>query len=139
MLSKFMIGLTFILVLSFFVLNSIGFKHNSPFTKIVLYPNPVIYVYRSDNLHLPCGKKMFGDENDRIMKFCKAAAKLFILPFFFCGFSSYGDDELAKYASEGNKVGIDGQCFLRKCALETSSCANNPTCFKGLSCLARSV
>ena len=47
------------------------------------------------------------------------------------------DDELAKYAAEGNKVGVDGQCFFKKCALETSACANDPNCLKGLSCLAR--
>jgi hypothetical protein len=52
---------------------------------------------------------------------------------------AFADDELAQYAAEGNKVGVDGQCFLRKCALETSSCANDPSanCLKGLSCLAR--
>jgi hypothetical protein len=47
------------------------------------------------------------------------------------------DDELAKFAAEGNAVGVDGTCFMKKCALETSSCANDPTCLKGLSCLAR--
>ena len=30
------------------------------------------------------------------------------------------DDELAKYAAEGNAVAVDGQCFLKKCSLETS-------------------
>ena len=50
---------------------------------------------------------------------------------------SNADDELAKYAAAGNKVGVDGQCFFKKCALETSSCANNPSCLKGLACLAR--
>jgi hypothetical protein len=47
------------------------------------------------------------------------------------------DDELAKYAAEGNEVGVDGQCFMKKCALQTSACANDPNCLKGLSCLAR--
>lgn len=47
------------------------------------------------------------------------------------------DDELAKFAAEGNSVGVDGSCFMKKCALETTSCANDPTCLKGLSCLAR--
>ena len=47
------------------------------------------------------------------------------------------DDELAAYAAQGNEVGVDGQCFMKKCALETSRCANNPNCLKGLSCLAR--
>lgn len=47
------------------------------------------------------------------------------------------DDELAKYAAEGNAVTVDGECFIKKCALETSSCANDPSCLKGLSCLAR--
>eukprot|EP01036_Dinobryon_divergens_P024742 gene24742-33216_t len=53
--------------------------------------------------------------------------------------SAVADDELAQYAAEGHKVGVDGQCFMRKCALETSSCANDPSanCLKGLSCLAR--
>ena len=49
----------------------------------------------------------------------------------------YADDELARYAAEGNKVGVDGQCFMRQCALETATCANDPNCLKGLSCLAR--
>ena len=49
------------------------------------------------------------------------------------------DDELAQYAAEGNKVGVDGQCFIKKCALETTRCANDPSanCLKGLACLAR--
>ena len=51
--------------------------------------------------------------------------------------SSYAEDELAKYAAEGNTVGVDGQCFMSKCALETASCVNNRNCVKGLSCLAR--
>ena len=51
--------------------------------------------------------------------------------------SAYADDELAKYAAEGNTVAVDGECFIKKCALETSSCANDPSCLKGLSCLAR--
>lgn len=50
---------------------------------------------------------------------------------------SRGDDELAKYAAEGNKVGVDTTCFFRKCSLETAKCGNNPTCLKGLACLAR--
>jgi hypothetical protein len=49
----------------------------------------------------------------------------------------HADDELATYAAQGNEVGVDGQCFFKKCALETSRCANNPNCLKGLSCLAR--
>jgi hypothetical protein len=51
--------------------------------------------------------------------------------------SAWGDDELAKYAAEGNTVAVDGECFIKKCALETSACANDPNCLKGLSCLAR--
>ena len=50
---------------------------------------------------------------------------------------SKSDDELARYAAEGNAVGVDGQCFMKKCALETSKCANDPNCLKGLACLAR--
>lgn len=50
---------------------------------------------------------------------------------------SFADDELARYAAEGNKVGVDATCFIRKCALETTQCANDPNCLKGLSCLAR--
>lgn len=50
---------------------------------------------------------------------------------------SYADDELARYAAEGNKVGVDAQCFLRKCSIETSMCTKDPNCLKGLSCLAR--
>jgi hypothetical protein len=63
---------------------------------------------------------------------------LMLLPLLLGAPSRSGaDDELAKYAAEGNKVGVDGQCFIKKCALETSSCANDPNCLKGLSCLAR--
>lgn len=51
--------------------------------------------------------------------------------------SSRADDELAKFAAAGHTVGVDGKCFLQKCPLETSECANDRTCLKGLSCLAR--
>lgn len=47
------------------------------------------------------------------------------------------DDELARYAAEGNKIGVDATCFIRDCGLETAKCGNDPTCLKGLSCLAR--
>lgn len=40
---------------------------------------------------------------------------------------------------QGHKVGVDGQCFIKKCPFETSKCANDRTCLKGLSCLARYV
>ena len=50
---------------------------------------------------------------------------------------AFADDELAKFAAEGNAVAVDGECFIKKCALETSACANDPSCLKGLSCLAR--
>ena len=50
---------------------------------------------------------------------------------------SFADDELAQYAAQGNEVGVDGQCFIKKCGFETSACANDPNCLKGLSCLAR--
>eukprot|EP00981_Chlorochromonas_danica_P007703 scaffold1869_cov163-Ochromonas_danica.AAC.15 len=70
----------------------------------------------------------------------KVAATLFLAPMLTFGHATpyvRADDELAKYAAEGNKVGVDGQCFMRKCAVETVNCANDPNCFKGLSCLAR--
>lgn len=61
-----------------------------------------------------------------------------LLPLFLNGpLPARADDELAKFAAEGNKVGVDGTCFFRKCALETASCGNDPSCLKGLSCLAR--
>ena len=47
------------------------------------------------------------------------------------------DDELAKYAAEGNSVGVDGKCFMLKCPIETQQCASDLSCLKGLSCLAR--
>jgi hypothetical protein len=47
------------------------------------------------------------------------------------------DDDLANYAAQGNAVGVDGTCFFKRCALETSKCANDPNCLKGLSCLAK--
>lgn len=52
---------------------------------------------------------------------------------------SFADDELAQYAAHGNDVGVDGQCFFKKCSFETSACANDPSCLKGLACLARCV
>ena len=50
---------------------------------------------------------------------------------------SFADDELAQYAAQGNDVGVDGQCFFKKCSFETSACANDASCLKGLACLAR--
>ena len=67
----------------------------------------------------------------------KSLAIAMVMPMILMGSASYADDELAKYAAEGNAVGVDGQCFMKKCAIETSRCANDPTCLKGLSCLAR--
>lgn len=70
----------------------------------------------------------------------KRIAVLSILPLVSISmgaFPSWADDELAKFAAEGNKVNVDGQCFFKKCALETSACANDASCLKGLSCLAR--
>ncbi|KAJ1430048.1 hypothetical protein B484DRAFT_347895 [Ochromonadaceae sp. CCMP2298] len=66
-----------------------------------------------------------------------AMGALMLIPLLLGGVPSRADDELAKYAAEGNKVAVDGQCFIKKCALETSGCANDPSCLKGLSCLAR--
>jgi len=63
---------------------------------------------------------------------------LIVLPSLFTlSLPSYGDDELAKFAAEGNKVNVDASCFMKKCALETSACTNNINCLKGLSCLAK--
>jgi len=67
----------------------------------------------------------------------KTIASLLMIPFLMFGSPAIADDELAKFAADGNSVGVDGQCFLRKCSLETAKCANDPTCLKGLSCLAR--
>jgi hypothetical protein len=49
------------------------------------------------------------------------------------------EDELAQYAKEGNKVGVDAKCFVQKCSLPTHECLNNPDCLKGLSCLSKCV
>lgn len=49
------------------------------------------------------------------------------------------DDELAKFAASGNVVKVDSKCFMNKCAAETKRCANDQTCLKGLTCLARLV
>ena len=63
---------------------------------------------------------------------------LVVLPSLFTlSIPSYGDDELAKFAAEGNKVNVDASCFMKKCALETTACTNNINCLKGLSCLAK--
>ena len=65
------------------------------------------------------------------------ATMLTIISLMFNALPAISDDELAKFAAEGNTVGVDGQCFMRKCSLETAKCANDQTCLKGLSCLAR--
>lgn len=68
----------------------------------------------------------------------KTAALLLLYPILLGGtLQVHGDDELARYAAEGNKVGVDTQCFFRKCAVETAKCANDPNCLKGLACLSR--
>lgn len=68
-----------------------------------------------------------------IKPFCISAAFLSLAPIQ----QIRADDELAQFAAQGNEVGVDGQCFMKKCALETSRCANTPSCLKGLACLAR--
>lgn len=72
-------------------------------------------------------------------RFRRSAASIILLPLFLLGGQQRisADDELAKFAAEGNVVAVDGQCFLKKCSLETSKCASDQTCLKGLSCLAR--
>jgi hypothetical protein len=69
----------------------------------------------------------------------KMIASLAILPALFGGpvMPVHADDELARYAAAGNEVGVDGQCFMKKCPVETSKCASDLSCLKGLSCLAR--
>ena len=55
----------------------------------------------------------------------------------FCGGPSRADDELAKYAADGNTVGVDGECFVKKCSLESVKCASDQNCIKGLACLGK--
>lgn len=95
--------------------------------------------YRQDILQVTNVIESINSDASKFWKnIRKGLAILTILPLLCCGgMPAHGDDELAKYAAEGNKVGVDGQCFLKKCAIETSLCANEPTCLKGLSCLAR--
>lgn len=52
-------------------------------------------------------------------------------------YAARAEDELAQYAKEGNKVGVDAKCFVQKCSLSTHDCLNNPDCLKGLSCLSK--
>jgi hypothetical protein len=67
----------------------------------------------------------------------KGLFSLFLASSILSPGSVRAEDELAAYAAQGHEVGVDGQCFMKKCALETSRCANNPNCLKGLACLAR--
>lgn len=60
-----------------------------------------------------------------------------VLMSAFCCFSAGADDELAKYAAEGNKVGVDVACFSEKCALQSKNCLGNPDCVQGLACLSK--
>ena len=77
--------------------------------------------------------KLMSDNVKVVARLC--AACLLVFNFH----SVRADDELAKYAAEGNSVGVDGKCFFKKCSLETARCGNDPSCLKGLSCLARFV
>ena len=45
-----------------------------------------------------------------------ASSIFFLLPVS----PSMAEDELAKYAQEGNKVGVDGACFMQKCSLQVN-------------------
>lgn len=47
------------------------------------------------------------------------------------------EDELAQYAKNGNRVGVDAKCFVEKCSLSTNACLHNPDCLKGISCLSK--
>lgn len=68
----------------------------------------------------------------------KVFASFVLIPILlFNNNIAFADDELAKYAAEGNAVGVDGQCFINKCSIETAKCVNDRTCVKGLSCLSR--
>jgi hypothetical protein len=69
----------------------------------------------------------------------KALAMVVVGPMLLNGYrhTASADDELATFAAAGNKIGVDAQCFINKCLVETTKCANNPSCMKGLSCLAR--
>lgn len=78
------------------------------------------------------------DEIRKSMRRAVAIATIAPMMFSGIGFNgAYADDELAKFAADGNAVGVDGQCFLNKCSRETTKCMNDPNCLKGLSCLAR--
>ena len=70
--------------------------------------------------------------------FPKALAAMLVAPIVILGSGAvWADDELAKYAAEGNAVAVDGECFIKKCSIQTSRCASDQNCLKGLSCLAR--
>jgi hypothetical protein len=82
-------------------------------------------------------KKANTDSGDFWRSLRKKVAAAVFIPALLVGSPALADDELARYAAEGNAVGVDGTCFFKKCALETSACGNDPSCLKGLSCLAR--
>ena len=100
-------------------------------------------IFLQKNKRIICNDYLPIAANEGIRKslsdFVRKSVTMFILcPLLFGGtLRAHGDDELARYAAEGNKVGVDTQCFFRKCALETATCANDPNCLKGLACLAR--
>ena len=107
----------------------------------VIAPFSCIQNHRSDHDTFEDNDNILANEgiSNRIRLYRKMIACL-LLPFLLIGMTtrqSSAEDELAKYAAEGNTVGVDGECFMSKCALETVSCVNNPNCVKGLSCLAR--
>jgi hypothetical protein len=99
----------------------------------------------SDKIGTEFTKWIPSDSVDKAATLWKKARRAFVaialIPAVLAAnaVNSYADDELAKFAAAGHSVGVDGKCFLTKCPLETAECANDRTCLKGLSCLARFV
>ena len=69
---------------------------------------------------------MVQNNNINFNKWSRKVASLLLIPGLIFGgntndYSQFvrADDELAKFAAEGNAVGVDGTCFMKKCSLET--------------------
>lgn len=120
--------------ISFLPRNVISTTH---YSGIVFHGNPDGSIRKCLDLRMTAGQEKENSFSKQLRNVSKAFITMAVLPFLLLGSPVKGDDELARFAAEGNTVGVDGQCFIRKCALETSQCANDPTCLKGLSCLAR--
>lgn len=116
------------------------FKNKNIHLILIFFAFTSVFCFDLGNIRAKLQSKFRFDIDDSkklLIRKCLSTVAL-LIPLVSIGSGvGFADDELAEYASKGNKVGVDGQCFMTKCALETGACGNDLRCLKGLSCLAR--